>query len=194
MALPVNTSTVPKTLPLLHGNVTLESALDNDDNMLQKIAYPDLRFEFYLSLYKRRSDIEAIVSHHLRLRQTETCHLGEFKDWKAGSFNVCIPVNIRNWDTFPNKRVIIRFPLPYKVGESRYPGNADEKLRCEAASFIWIQDNCPAVPIPYLWGFGFSDGQGVCISVPLLKSRAYAHLFIKTYSSLTTKVCPFSFD
>ncbi|PSS16501.1 hypothetical protein M430DRAFT_50880 [Amorphotheca resinae ATCC 22711] len=122
-------------------------------------AYPDLRVKFYLSLFKRRSDIEAIVSHHLRLRKTETCHLGEFKDWKAGSFNVCIPVYINNWAAFPNKRVIIRFPLPYKVGESRYPGNADEKLRCEAASFIWIQDNCPTVPIPYLWGFGFSDGR-----------------------------------
>lgn len=107
MALLVNTPTMPKTLPLLHGNVTLESALDSDDNMLQRIAYPDLRFEFYLSLFKRRSDIEAIVSHHLRLRKTETCHLAEFKDWKAGSFNVCIPVNINNWATFPNKRVII---------------------------------------------------------------------------------------
>jgi hypothetical protein len=84
---PLNDSEIPS---LLHGNVTLESALDNDDNMLQKIAYPDLRFEFYLSLFKRRSDIEAIVSHHQRLRKTETCQLGEFKDWKSGSFNVCI--------------------------------------------------------------------------------------------------------
>jgi hypothetical protein len=136
MALPVNSSMMPKTFPLLHGNVTLESALDSDDNMLQRLAYPDLRFEFYLSLFKRRSDIEAIVSHHLCLRKTETCQVGEFKDWKAGSFNVCIPVNINNWAKFPRKRVIIRVPLPYKVGESKYPGNADKKLRCEAASFI----------------------------------------------------------
>lgn len=92
-----------KTLPLLRGNVSLESALENNDNMLQRITYPDLRLEFYFSLYERRSDIEAIVSHHLRLRKTETCHLGEFKEWKAGSFNVCIPVNIKNWAKFPNK-------------------------------------------------------------------------------------------
>jgi hypothetical protein len=138
MAPPASTSMLSKSLPLLHGNVTLQTALDRDDNMLQKLAYPDLRFEFYLSLFKRRSDIEAIVSHHLRLRKTETCEAAEFKDWKAGSFNVCIPVKINNWGKFPNKRVLIRFPLPYKVGESKYPGNADEKLRCEAASFIWI--------------------------------------------------------
>ena len=69
-----------ENLPPFHGNVTLESALDSDDNILQRIAYPDLRFEFYLSLFKRRSDIEAIVSHHLRLCRTETCHLGEIKD------------------------------------------------------------------------------------------------------------------
>jgi len=50
MALPVTTSAMPKTLPLLYGNVTLESALNNDDNMLQRIAYPDLRFEFYLNI------------------------------------------------------------------------------------------------------------------------------------------------
>lgn len=91
---------------------------------------------------------------------------------------MCIPVYINNWAAFPNKRVIIRFPLPYKVGESRYPGNADEKLRCEAASFIWIQDNCPTVPIPYLWGFGFSDGRSVCIGVLILTSRAYANSLI----------------
>jgi hypothetical protein len=84
---------------------------------------------------------------------------------------------VNNWAKFPNKRVIIRVPLPYKVGGSRYPSNASEKLRCEAASFIWIQDNCPTVPIPYLWGFGFSDSQSVCIGVPLLKSREYTNSF-----------------
>ncbi|KAK0103267.1 hypothetical protein ONS95_005300 [Cadophora gregata] len=39
------------------------------------------------------------------------------------------------------------------------PGNADEKLRCEVASYLWIQENCPDVSIPYLFGFGFPNGQ-----------------------------------
>jgi hypothetical protein len=53
------------------------------------------------------------------------------------------------------------FPLPYKVGESRNPGNVDEKLRCEAATFIWIHENCPEILIPQLWGFGLVGGQSV---------------------------------
>lgn len=56
---------------------------------------------------------------------------------------------------------MIRFPLPYKVGEFKYPGNAEDKLRCEAATFAWIQENCPSTPIPYLWGFGFPGGPSV---------------------------------
>jgi hypothetical protein len=67
VALPVYASMMAKNLPLLHGNVTLESALDSDDNMLRSIAYPDLQFELYFSLFKRRNEIEAIASHHLRL-------------------------------------------------------------------------------------------------------------------------------
>lgn len=58
----------------------------------------------------------------------------------------------------PVKKVFVRLPLPYKVGEAPYPGNAEEKLRCEAATYIWIQNNCPDVPIPHLRGFGFSNG------------------------------------
>jgi hypothetical protein len=72
----------------------------------------------------------------------------------AGSFNVCIPVRV-NRAKSPSNRVIVRFPLPYKVGEVQHPGNAEEKIRSEAATFIWIRENCPAVPIPYLWGLGF---------------------------------------
>jgi hypothetical protein len=38
----------------------------------------------------------------------------------------------------------------------------DEKLRCEVATYSWIHQNCPMVPIPCLYGFGFPDGQTVC--------------------------------
>ncbi|KAL4954293.1 hypothetical protein BDW69DRAFT_205332 [Aspergillus filifer] len=36
-----------------------------------------------------------------------------------------------------------RVPLPYKCGERYYPGNCEEKLRSEAATYIWINENCP---------------------------------------------------
>ncbi|TVY53166.1 hypothetical protein LCER1_G005575, partial [Lachnellula cervina] len=41
-------------------------------------------------------------------------------------------------------------------------GNADEKLRTEAATFIWIEDNCPAIPIPNSWEFGFPGVSSTC--------------------------------
>ncbi|KIW85238.1 hypothetical protein Z517_00628 [Fonsecaea pedrosoi CBS 271.37] len=33
----------------------------------------------------------------------------------------------------------------------------DEKVRSEAATYIWMQQNCPEIPIPYLWGFGIGN-------------------------------------
>ncbi|UPL02692.1 hypothetical protein LCI18_013626 [Fusarium solani-melongenae] len=65
---------------------------------------------------------------------------------------------------------MIRFPLPYKIGESTHPGNADEKLRCEAATYAWLQSHCPSIPIPHLWGFGFPSGPSFTVldRAPLL--------------------------
>ncbi|KAF2459375.1 hypothetical protein BDY21DRAFT_413954 [Lineolata rhizophorae] len=136
------TSTTTKSLPLIRSEITFEDAVESDENILQELSYPADRLAFCVYLLDHQKEIEAIVSHHLRLS-------------KSQSYNFCVPVYIDNW----SKRVLIRFPLPYKIGETRFPGNADEKLRCEAATFTWIQENCPDVPIRFLWGFGFSDGQ-----------------------------------
>lgn len=126
-----------KTLPLLHGETSLETALGEDENMLHILSYPEKRFDFYVHLYKHRREIEAIVSYHLGLSWRDTCEMEEVKDWMAGSFNVCIPVPV-NRAKAPSSRVMVRFPLPYKVGELQNPGNAEEKIRSEAATFIWI--------------------------------------------------------
>ncbi|KAI9736677.1 MAG: hypothetical protein M1834_000881 [Cirrosporium novae-zelandiae] len=153
------TSDLLRSLPLLRGTITLKSALEDDDDILQRIAYPEQRLDFFTYLYSYCSEIEAIVSSHLGFER-EMYKVGEVKEWIAGSFNVCIPIYINKRAHHPRKRVLIRFPLPYKVGEMKFPGNADEKIRCEAAAFIWLQENCAAaVPIPYLWGFGFPNGQ-----------------------------------
>lgn len=148
-------------LPLLQGSTTLAGALEEEENMLVRLRYPTQRMNFFLWIYQHRNDFEAIVSYHLGLGDGETCRFSEPKEWKHGSFNLCVPIYTFNWRKYPGKRVLLRIPLPYKVGESTYPGNADEKLHTEAATFIWIQDNCPDVPIPYLWGFGFPGGQSV---------------------------------
>jgi hypothetical protein len=150
-----------RVLPLLHGEISLSTALDDDDNVVQELSYPERRLEFYIYLCQHRTSIESIVSYHMNLKEKQTCRVGEVKEWLAGSFNVCIPVNINGQDDNSRKRVLVRFPLPYKVGEIQHPGNADEKLRCEAATFIWVRQNCP-IPRPRLWGFAFA--QGPCVS------------------------------
>ncbi|TAQ85261.1 hypothetical protein B7494_g6423 [Chlorociboria aeruginascens] len=146
-------------LPRFRETATLEAVLELEENMIIKLNYPELRRNFFMWLKDHHEDIEEIVSYHLGLTGSESCRIGEMKEWMQGGFNVCIPVHVDNWIKHPGKRVLIRFPLPYKIGEFPHPGNADEKLRCEAATYIWIRDHCPDVPIPYLWGFGFSGGQ-----------------------------------
>jgi hypothetical protein len=157
----ITMTTSAPTLPLLRGTTTLEAALEQEENMLLDLAYPEQRLDFFVWLNTHRADIEGTVSYHLGLTGSEICRLGEVGEWIHGSFNVCIPVYVDNWKKHPGRRVIVRFPLPYKVGESTFPGNIDEKLRCEAATYIWVREHCPHVPIPHLWGFGFVGGQSV---------------------------------
>lgn len=150
------------SLPLLKGRITLKDALEEDNDILQELAYPQKRLDFYLYLLEHRQDIEELVSFHLGVTRG-TCKAAEdFREWIHGSFNACIPIYIDDTTRFSSKKVFIRFPLPYKVGEAQYPGNAEEKLRCEVATYIWIQNNCPDIPIPRLRGFGFPKGRSVC--------------------------------
>lgn len=74
---------------------------------------------------------------------------------------VCVPVNVHNWKRHPGKRLALRVPLPYKFGESSHPGHIQEKILTEAATFAWVQQHCPDVPIPFLWGYGIPGGQSV---------------------------------
>ncbi|KAI4217620.1 MAG: hypothetical protein LQ351_000216 [Letrouitia transgressa] len=156
---------MPKSLPLLLGQqVTLDAALGSVDDMLLELSYPSKQIALYSHLRKQQSVIEALVSFHLGLSTTERCRMSETREWMCGYYNVCIPIYVDGWIRFPGKRVIIRIPLPYKLGEAENPGNVEEKLRCEAATFIWIKEQCPEVPIPHLWGFGFPNGQ--CFTTP----------------------------
>jgi hypothetical protein len=119
--------------------MTLAEALDEEDDVLFPLKYSSQREDFFLWIYKHGEDFNELVSLHLGLSSSESCRFGGFKEWNHGSFNVCIPIYIDNWKTRLEKPVLLRIPLPYKVGESRCPGNADEKLRAEAATFIWIK-------------------------------------------------------
>ncbi|KAK2744476.1 hypothetical protein FQN55_006803 [Onygenales sp. PD_40] len=139
--------------PVSGGSVSLEDARIDDDNVLHRLDYPKKQEEFWSYLVSRKSDIEAIVRFHLRAKH---CQVADESQWLYGSYNVCIPVYIKR----PSEdRVLVRIPLPYKIGEANNPGNVDEKLRCEVATYIWIREHCPTVPIPSLYAFAFPNGQ-----------------------------------
>lgn len=147
------------TLPLLNGKITLEDALIEDSDVLHELSLPSKRLDFWFYLHTQRAQIEDIISRHLCLPRS-SFRLGEFGEWVHGSFNACLPIYITassHRRGLP-RRAIIRFALPFKVGEEYYPGNVDEKVRCEAATYIWLEKYCPSIPIPRLLGFGFPGG------------------------------------
>jgi hypothetical protein len=111
------------SLPLLKGKITLSGALYTEDNAPEKLTYPHKRLDpcEYLNLHAKQT--EAIVAHHLDVPK-ELCTVPWVSEWLHGGFNVCIPVYVNG-----PKKVIIRFPLSCKVGESTHLGNAEEKLR-----------------------------------------------------------------
>ena len=145
-----------RTLPLLRGRLGLEDALGDEDNCLVKLAHPDQQKHFWASLDARRSEIEAMVCFQLGV---DWCRLSHVDAWASGSFNVAIPIFLSS-----KKKVFLRLPLPYKIGEAYLPGNMDEKLRTEVATYAWLEEQCPDVPIPTLHAFGLSDG--LVVSLP----------------------------
>ncbi|KAI2722587.1 hypothetical protein CBS147332_3516 [Penicillium roqueforti] len=111
---------------------------------------------------KRRASSEPLgapPTQRSRLSSSDKCHVSEVRYWLRGSFNICIPISIQNSRQQPRKRVILRFPLPYRIGDDFRPGNGDKKIQCEAGTYAWLQQNCPDIPIPRLYGFALSTGE-----------------------------------
>lgn len=151
---------MPKTRQLLRREITYSDAKAEEFNILHQLGYPSEQTRFFAHLHDNREWIKAAITHHLGLRSSGECHVADTDNWLHGSFNVCVPITIDSWD---GKRVLMRFPLPYRVGESFRSGNCDEKIQCEAGAYAWLQKNCPDVPIPKLYGFAWSTGETVWI-------------------------------
>lgn len=127
--------------------------------MIVELKLPGRQAEFLASLERNCSLITSRVARHLNINNPAKCHLSPRDEWILGSFNVCIPVTTTD---ISMPRLIMRFALPYKIGELDFPGNVDEKIKAEAATYIWLDQHCPTVPKPHLLGFGCSDGR--CVS------------------------------
>ena len=153
-----------KSLLLLKGQISLVEALARDDNIHFQLSLVQKRADFFATLSDSTQDIEATVANHLAVPRRNCTLVNDCKEWIHGSFNVCIPVLIKSPVDDLSRKVLVRIPLPYKVGEERNPGNGEEKLRSEVATYIWMQEHCPSVPIPRLLGFGFPTGASVSFS------------------------------
>ncbi|PLB49351.1 hypothetical protein P170DRAFT_509909 [Aspergillus steynii IBT 23096] len=148
---------MPRTRRLLRDEqITYSVAQEQETNILHQLGYPEQQSRFFAHLHARQDWMKAIVAHHLGLHTSAVCHVADEAHWLSGSFNVFVPVTIDGWN---GTRVLIRFPLPYRVGESVRPGNGDEKIRCEAGTYAWLQENCSDIPIPCLYGFALSTGE-----------------------------------
>ncbi|KAL2838529.1 hypothetical protein BJY01DRAFT_258009 [Aspergillus pseudoustus] len=150
---------------LLRGFITLSDAEEEEEDMRPRLIYAQQRGEFYEELKARSSEIQSVVASHCGLTNPDLVHLSPMYNekrifWQHGSFNVCIPVTIEQSEKSQSlsSKMAFRVPLPYKVGEHHYPGNCEEKLRSEAATYIWINKNCPEVPTATLRGFGVPGG------------------------------------
>ncbi|KAE8153020.1 hypothetical protein BDV25DRAFT_44741 [Aspergillus avenaceus] len=152
---------MPRTRQLLREELTYSHAKRKEINILHQLTYPSQQAQFFTLLQSKRSWIRVIVAHHLNLSSPNSCQVADFGEWLHGSFNVCIPVTILEWGQKEQSgnRVLIRFPLPYRIGETFRPGNGDEKVRCEAGTYAWLEENCPDIPIPRLYGFGVATGE-----------------------------------
>ncbi|KAF2150709.1 hypothetical protein K461DRAFT_314663 [Myriangium duriaei CBS 260.36] len=134
-------------------SVSLSEALNRDTDMIHRLTYFEKRKEFFYFMYQRLPEIKDLVSWHLKIPQSAFT-LGRIKEWIHGSFNLCIPIHVTDHHSTLPSKLYLRLPLPYRVGEEHFPGNANEKLRCEAATYIWLQRTTD-IPIPHLLAFGF---------------------------------------
>lgn len=165
---------------LLRQNITYSMAKKEETNILHELGYWPQQNAFFDYIHEHRSLLAEIVAHHLGIHSS-VCQVADMSDWLHGSFNLCVPVFIRN-----SSRVLVRFPLPYRVGDNFRPGNSDEKVRCEAGTYAWLQEECPTVRTPRLYGFALSTGKVVCVNVQQTRNS-----FLTSYSSPLSTVSLF---
>ncbi|OJD09884.1 hypothetical protein AJ78_08879 [Emergomyces pasteurianus Ep9510] len=164
-ATPSNACTVKPRKALLTSLITLSSAENREEDMRAELQYAMKRGILFAELQRQEKEIQKLVASHCGLASPDSVQISEMVEeannkavWLHGSFNVCIPVYIKSPGRSLPARMGFRVPLPYKIGEESFPGNAEEKVRSEAATYIWINKNCPDIPIPKLHGFGVPGG------------------------------------
>ncbi|EQL02551.1 Aminoglycoside phosphotransferase [Ophiocordyceps sinensis CO18] len=155
--------------------IAYSSAKRKEFDVITRIAHAAETENFRNVLQQHDKDIIAVTKHHLRLGPSDTCRLQP--QWITGGFNVCIPIQVTG--SF-NKRLLLRCPLPHMHAEPHYPGTVDENMRGEVGAYAWMQESCPDIRIPRLYGFGFSNNTDVCtrpsfVSIALTVNDQFTH-------------------
>jgi hypothetical protein len=140
-------------------HMTEEQALASDWDEIPSLTHHQQTLDFCQDLEQHLSRLEQLIARHLGVPATDV-GLPDRSGWLWGSFNLCLPVGIGP-TAGTVASAVLRVPLPHRSGEQHDPGHVDEKLRCEAATYVWLRENCPSLPIPRLLGIGFPGGQSV---------------------------------
>ena len=83
--------------------------------MFHQLEYPKLQRAFFQRLQSQRHLILTIVAHHLSA-DPSNCDISSPEYWSHGFFNVCVPARVDSLDLGLPIFVMVRFPLPYRVG------------------------------------------------------------------------------
>ncbi|KAG6007740.1 hypothetical protein E4U21_005579 [Claviceps maximensis] len=135
---------------------TYEKAMLIDSNVIHMKQYEAATNKQLRQLVDDKETIIALARHHIGV-DSDSLITVNWKGCKIGSFNICFPLVVERPDA-PPINLFFRCAMPHKLGELRSAGAIDEKMRCEVATYAWMQEKCPDIRIPYLYGFGLYDG------------------------------------
>ncbi|KPM44968.1 hypothetical protein AK830_g1608 [Neonectria ditissima] len=126
---------MPDRLPLLgRPPITYSSAIRKNYNVLREVDYIPAIKNQYTNIWAQRRSIEALVRHHLRLRNEDACAVLDPQVWIQGAFNVCVLVEVTSGDL--TTKFVFRCPKPYRLF-----GIVDEKLSSEVGANIFVDED-----------------------------------------------------
>ncbi|OAP57606.1 hypothetical protein AYL99_08344 [Fonsecaea erecta] len=136
--------------------LSIKSAAEDESNLVLFIRHQRAAESFRQQLWAQKESIAALVKCHLNLRSDDGCVVLSPESWIQGGFNICVLVDVTVAGS--TTRFVFRCPMPHKLAESRYPGTIDERVACEVAAYVYLQEHCIDVRTPILYAFGFVDG------------------------------------
>ncbi|KAL3464559.1 hypothetical protein BJX64DRAFT_275761 [Aspergillus heterothallicus] len=184
---------------LLKGSIAYSVAKEREDNVLHQLQYCNAQASFFSHLKRNIAGIRRIVSHHLCLESPERCHVAGPDEWIHGSFNICILVTVDGYShkDQPGSRVMMRFPLPCRVGEAFSPRNGDEKFTHidqltvftkyihKLRRYCVFQTNSCDIGVGYILIKYIEKSQGIMFSNTWLENNSSAELRANLFRGLS---------